>query len=115
MRSSEFSAAFANGQSEGPPASGASNGGRFRIKSKSLKNLAEKFLQDSEEIPKLREDAKAAIAQRATNGLNSDQVAAIEKFLVDSEEILEQRAVLSEEVLLKFAMMRALLSGERGN
>jgi hypothetical protein len=77
------------------------------------KRFAE-FLADSAGIPKLREDARDGLAQKATNGLSGDQVAALEKFLIDSKEVSRQRVAV-DGVLLKFATMRSLLNGGSGN
>ena len=81
------------------------------------------FLAVTDEVPKLRQDAKAALAQFASarerfNLQPGGQVEVLEKkftkFLADTEEIPAQRDV-AEEALLKFAAARSLLSGEAGN
>jgi hypothetical protein len=81
------------------------------------------FLSVTNEVPKLREDAKAALANFASarerfNLQPGGQVEVLEKkftkFLADTEEIPAQRDV-AEEALLKFAAARSLLSGEAGN
>jgi hypothetical protein len=81
------------------------------------------FLAVTHEVPKLREDAKAALAKFASarerfNLHSGGQVEVLEKkftqFLADSEEIPAQRDV-AEDALLKFAAARSLLNGEAGN
>lgn len=81
------------------------------------------FLAQTGEVPKLREDAKAALAQfaRARERFNlqsGGQVEASEKkfstFLANSEKIPEQRETAAE-ALLKFASAKSLLNGEVGN
>ncbi|MGC2494621.1 hypothetical protein [Candidatus Binatus sp.] len=84
-----------------------------------------KFLAETAETPKLREKAKAMLAEldsaRARfniTGPRQVQADALEKkfskYLADTEEVPRQRDVV-EEALLKFAAARSQLNGESGN
>jgi hypothetical protein len=96
---------------------------RIAAQIEAFENRLSDFLALTEGIPKLREDAKAALAEfaRARERFNlqsGGQVDALDKkfstFLADSEKIPAQREIAAE-ALLKFAGAKSLLSGEAGN